>query len=282
MQAVRDQLGARWSTLAPLLALVVLVVTWGADPGGAALVFVSLLLAAAVLSAVHHAEVVAHRVGEPFGSLVLAIAVTVIEVGLIVTLMVSTDKATDTLARDTVFAAVMITCNGIIGLSILLGALRERTALFNAEGSATAFGTVDHARDALPRPADVHDERHRARVLLLPARVRGHGVRPALRALPHRPDGSASRLLPAARRADAGGRARGASLSGRDGAQPRPAAGGSGRGGRPREDRLAGDRGRGRGGRRPAIGGGRRDRVAGAAARDARRRAEMRAAHGSR
>jgi Ca2+:H+ antiporter len=142
MQAVRDQLGARWSTLAPLLALVVLVVTWGADPGGAALVFVSLLLAAAVLSAVHHAEVVAHRVGEPFGSLVLAIAVTVIEVGLIVTLMVSTDKATDTLARDTVFAAVMITCNGIIGLSILLGALREGTAHFNAEGSATAFGTV--------------------------------------------------------------------------------------------------------------------------------------------
>ena len=142
MQAVREQLAARWSALAPVLALVVLAVTWGGDLGSAALVVVSLLLAAAVLSAVHHAEVVAHRVGEPVGSLVLAIAVTVIEVGLIVTLMVSSDKGTDTLARDTVFAAVMITCNGIVGLSILISALREGTARFNAEGSATAFGTV--------------------------------------------------------------------------------------------------------------------------------------------
>ena len=103
---------------------------------------VSVLLGGAVLAAVHHAEVVAHRVGEPFGSLVLAVAVTVIEVGLIVTLMVSDGEDTDTLARDTVFAAVMITCNGIIGVTILLSALREGTASFNAEGSATAFGTV--------------------------------------------------------------------------------------------------------------------------------------------
>ena len=93
-----------------------------------ALVVVSVLLGGAVLSAVHHAEVVAHRVGELFGSLVLAVAVTVIEVGLIVPLMVSGGDGMDTLARDTVFAAVMITCNGIIGLFILLGALRERTA----------------------------------------------------------------------------------------------------------------------------------------------------------
>ena len=69
----------------------------------------SVFLVAAVLAAVHHAEVVAHRVGEPFGSLVLAVAVTVIEVALIVTLMVSGGKDTSTLARDTVFAAVMIT-----------------------------------------------------------------------------------------------------------------------------------------------------------------------------
>ena len=53
----------------------------------------------AVLAAVHHAEVVAHRTGEPFGSLVLAVAVTVIEVGLIVMLMVSTDGDTSTLAE---------------------------------------------------------------------------------------------------------------------------------------------------------------------------------------
>jgi Ca2+:H+ antiporter len=91
---------------------------------------------------VHHAEVVAHRVGEPFGSLVLAVAVTVIEVALIVTLMVSGGKDTATLARDTVFAAVMITCNGIVGIAVLLGALRRRVAEFNAEGSGTALATV--------------------------------------------------------------------------------------------------------------------------------------------
>ena len=70
---------------------------------------IAVVLVGAVLAAVHHAEVVAHRVGEPFGSLVLAVAVTVIEVALIVTLMVSGGKDTSTLARDTVFAAVMIT-----------------------------------------------------------------------------------------------------------------------------------------------------------------------------
>ena len=67
---------------------------------------------------------------------------TVIEVALIITLMVSSDSGTSTLARDTVFAAVMITCNGILGLSLLVGALRERVAQFNAEGSATALATV--------------------------------------------------------------------------------------------------------------------------------------------
>jgi Ca2+:H+ antiporter len=77
-------------------------------------VAVVLALASAVLAAVHHAEVVAHRVGEPSGSLVLAVAVTVIEVGLINSLMVSGGEGTTTLARDTVFAALMITVNGII------------------------------------------------------------------------------------------------------------------------------------------------------------------------
>ena len=94
----------------------------GRDIGVAVVVVVALLLAGAVLAAVHHAEVVAHRVGEPFGSLVLAVAVTVIEVALIVTLMLSGGDEAATLARETVFAAVMITFNGILGLSLLLGA----------------------------------------------------------------------------------------------------------------------------------------------------------------
>jgi Ca2+:H+ antiporter len=133
---------APWTLVVPVVAVMMLAATWGSKPAAVVLVFVGALLALSVLAAVHHAEVVAHRVGEPFGSLVLAVAVTVIEVALIVTLMVSGGSETATLARDTVFAAVMITCNGIVGLSVLVGALRRRVASFNAEGTATALATV--------------------------------------------------------------------------------------------------------------------------------------------
>jgi Ca2+:H+ antiporter len=132
----------RWTILGPVIGLVLLAATWGSHPPTVVLVIVGVFLAASVLGAVHHAEVIAHRVGEPFGSLVLAVAVTVIEVGLIVTLMVGDSEGNATLARDTVFAAAMITCNGILGLSVLVGALRDHTASFNAEGTATALATV--------------------------------------------------------------------------------------------------------------------------------------------
>jgi Ca2+:H+ antiporter len=131
-----------WTTAVPVLAVLMLIGTWGREPAAVVLVIAGGLLAGSVLAAVHHAEVVAHRVGEPFGSLVLAVAVTVIEVGLIVTLMVSGGSKTAALARDTVFAAAMITCNGIVGASLLVGALRRHVASFNAEGSATALATV--------------------------------------------------------------------------------------------------------------------------------------------
>src|SRR3954469_16223748 len=131
-----------WANVLPVVALVVLVATWGRSLPAILVVLVALVLAGAVLSAVHHAEVVAHRVGEPFGSLVLAVAVTIIEVALIVTLTVSGGPETATLARDTVFAAAMITCNGIVGLSLLLGARRYGLAVFNAEGSGAALATV--------------------------------------------------------------------------------------------------------------------------------------------
>ena len=131
-----------WTVVVPILALVVLAFTWGRDMASVLVAAVALVLAGAVLAAVHHAEVVAHRVGEPFGSLVLAVAVTIIEVALIVTLMVSGGPKTASLARDTVFAAVMITCNGIVGLSLLLGALRYRVTRFNAEGTGAALATV--------------------------------------------------------------------------------------------------------------------------------------------
>ncbi|MFG3195747.1 calcium:proton antiporter [Streptomyces sp. NPDC048208] len=135
-------LAARWTFLVPVLAIVLLVLTWGRDLPGAVVALVTLVLAGSVLAAVHHAEVIAHRVGEPFGSLVLAVAVTVIEVALIVTLMVDGGDKSSTLARDTVFAAVMITCNGILGICLLVASLRHCTAVFNPEGTGAALATV--------------------------------------------------------------------------------------------------------------------------------------------
>lgn len=135
-------LARAWTTAVPVLAVVLLVLTWGRSLPAAVVVLVTVVLAGAVLAAVHHAEVVAHRVGEPFGSLVLAIAVTVIEVALIVTLMLDGGDKSATLARDTVFAAVMITCNGVVGLCLLVGSLRHGTAVFNAEGTGAALATV--------------------------------------------------------------------------------------------------------------------------------------------
>ncbi|MFF1697361.1 calcium:proton antiporter [Streptomyces sp. NPDC058257] len=135
-------LATQWTAAVPILAVVLLVLTWGRDLPGAVVALVTLVLAGAVLAAVHHAEVIAHRVGEPFGSLVLAVAVTIIEVALIVTLMADGGDKSSTLARDTVFAAVMITCNGIIGLCLLVGALRHRVAVFQSEGTGAALATV--------------------------------------------------------------------------------------------------------------------------------------------
>ncbi|MWA10382.1 calcium:proton antiporter [Streptomyces sp. BA2] len=132
----------QWTAAVPVLAVVLLAFTWGRDLPGVGVVVVTLVLSGAVLAAVHHAEVIAHRVGEPFGSLVLAVAVTIIEVALIVTLMADGGDKSSTLARDTVFAAVMITCNGIIGLCLLVGALRHRVVVFQSEGTGAALATV--------------------------------------------------------------------------------------------------------------------------------------------
>ncbi len=142
MIARLSSLATSWTSVVPVLAVVLLVFTWGRDLPGAVVVLVTLVLAGAVLAAVHHAEVVAHRVGEPFGSLVLAVAVTIIEVALIVTLMADGGDKSSTLARDTVFAAVMITCNGIVGISLLVASLRHGTAVFNPEGTGAALATV--------------------------------------------------------------------------------------------------------------------------------------------
>ncbi|MFC0624853.1 calcium:proton antiporter [Kribbella deserti] len=132
----------RWSLAVPPFALLILAVSWGRDLGAVLLILVCAGLGAAVIAAVHHAEVVAHKVGEPFGTLILALAVTVIEVALIVTLMASGGDKAASLARDTVFAAVMITCNGIVGLALLVGALRHHIQDFRIRASSSALAVM--------------------------------------------------------------------------------------------------------------------------------------------
>jgi Ca2+:H+ antiporter len=139
-RAVRGRL--QWPVVVPVLALIVLVFAWFRHDHWAVLAVVAVALVGAIIAAVHHAELVAHKVGEPFGSLILAVAVTVIEVGLIVMLMTSGGKGASTYARDTVFAAVMITLNGIVGISLLVGAAKHHLVSFNATGTGSALTTV--------------------------------------------------------------------------------------------------------------------------------------------
>ncbi|WP_198653659.1 calcium:proton antiporter [Actinocorallia populi] len=132
----------RWATVMPILAVCALALAWGRVPTGVFVFVLAILLAGAVLAAVHHAETVAHRIGEPFGALTLALAVTVIEVSLIISVMISSGEEAATLARDTAFAAVMICTTGMVGLSLLFGTIRGRTAVFNAEGAGGMLATV--------------------------------------------------------------------------------------------------------------------------------------------
>src|SRR5712672_2100135 len=106
------------------------------------ILLVSGALIASVFLAVHHAEVVAHRVGEPFGTLVLAMCVTVIEVALIVSMMLSGSKANSALARDTVFATVMIICNGVVGLCLVFGSARHHVLEFRVEGTTPPLSVL--------------------------------------------------------------------------------------------------------------------------------------------
>ena len=131
-----------WSVALPLLALMLLVASWGRPLDLWLGMLLSATLLAAVVAAVHHAEVVAHRVGEPFGTLVLAVAVTVIEVALIVALMVAGGESANSLARDTVFAAVMIAANGIVGLCLVAGGLRHGVLAYRVEATSPALASL--------------------------------------------------------------------------------------------------------------------------------------------
>ena len=133
-----------WTIAAPVFAGAVLLAA-GFGFGGIILGFIAVGLAGSVFAAVHHAEVVAHRVGEPHGTLVLALAITLIEVALIVSLMAAGGEEAAGLARDTVFAAVMIILNGIIGLCLLVGGVMHREQSFSLDGvsaALVALGTI--------------------------------------------------------------------------------------------------------------------------------------------
>ena len=106
------------------------------------IVLMAILLIAAVINAVHQAEVIAHKTGEPLGTLVLAVSVTIIEVALIVSIMLSAGANGALIARDSVFAAIMIVMNGVIGASIFLGGLRHRVLLFRVEGTNSSLAVL--------------------------------------------------------------------------------------------------------------------------------------------
>jgi len=99
-------------------------------------------LIGAVLSAVHHAEVIAHKTGEPYGTLVLSISVTVIEVSLIIAMMLAGHEGSEFIARDAVFATVMIVVNGVIGLCIFMGGFKHHEMTFRNEGTNSALAVL--------------------------------------------------------------------------------------------------------------------------------------------
>jgi Ca2+:H+ antiporter len=132
-----------WTWTCPFFAWVILLITAFAGAGDDFLqASAGIILIPTVFSAVHHAEVVAHRTGEPFGTLVLAVAVTVIEVALIVSVMIAAPSEKAGLARDTVFAAVMIVCNGIVGLCLLWGGARHHEQGFQVHGASAALAVL--------------------------------------------------------------------------------------------------------------------------------------------
>lgn len=126
-----------WSSLLPIISAV-FYLSGIINNSGSTQIVGSLLLICSVLAAVHHAEVVAHKVGEPFGTIILALCITILEVSLIVSLMVAGGEHASTYARDTVFAAIMLILNGILGVCIIVGGVKFHEQFF-ARSSATSY-----------------------------------------------------------------------------------------------------------------------------------------------
>src|SRR3954453_5240658 len=141
---------ARGTWLWPVLAWGILGVAPLLGASAAVYAVAGAALFGTVFAAVYHAEVVAHRVREPFGTLVLALAVTVIEAALIVSLMASGGEDTAGLARDTVFAAVMIICNGLVGVCLLVGGIRHHEQGFQLQGALAVLAALTTITLVLP------------------------------------------------------------------------------------------------------------------------------------
>lgn len=131
-----------WSWACPILAWILLAAKTFLPVEGPVLLLFVAALGAAVFAGVHFAEVIAHKLGEPFGTLVLAVAVTIIEVALIVSVMLGGGADKAALARDTVFSAVMIVCAGVVGLCLLAGASRHREQEFRVQGANGALAVI--------------------------------------------------------------------------------------------------------------------------------------------
>src|SRR5664279_5068471 len=131
-----------WSWTWPVLAFAILSVQLFIGTTTVLSVIAGIVLMATVIASVYHAEIVAHKVGEPLGTIVLAVAVTVIEVALIVSALIISGPENVGLPRDTVFAAVMIVCNGIVGLCLLVGGVRHFEQGFQLRGASAALAVL--------------------------------------------------------------------------------------------------------------------------------------------
>ncbi len=131
-----------WTIIVPILAWIAYLLHYSLA-GHLYSLILTFFLIGAVLAAVYHSEIIAYRVGEPYGTLLLAFAITVIEVSLIISIMLSAKGLeTISLARDTVFAAVMIILTGIIGICIVVGSIRYKQQVFTLQGVSTAMITL--------------------------------------------------------------------------------------------------------------------------------------------
>ena len=134
-----------WCWAAPMAAGLLVIAKFAhlvSPASGVVIALAVVLLGGAVFAAVHHAEVLAVRIGEPFGSILLALAITTLEVGLIISVMASGSNGSEAVARDTVYSVVMIVLNGIVGLCLVAGSARHFEQEFRVQGAAAILSVI--------------------------------------------------------------------------------------------------------------------------------------------